>query len=556
MAEIPQVALRRPDRVMRLDRMGASHPTRLSFMRQLIRTLNSTQVNVSRELWEFDPRGYGQAVYSLEMGGFRYSLCAFSNPLDEKDRTDRVIAEAWDTTFVLRNGIPDKTQLERIRRNAVRQEAGRYGPDDLVLSRANKSVRMFELVAQNLAGGRQPDAESIRKVGYLMRTTAVYGNGKFGLADRSLYASRPALASPFQAEMLTVWLIRGFTHDLVQHVAYHRNPDDFVPLAPRVSRQLGIGNATGLGMAPFLIGHPILIHNWVLARETALARVLAIERTDSGKYQRFIELLARALTHIQEMRIEDECQRQKNAQLLHELAELESYTLSRRTDQPYPWRNLLCQSGSFSLECQELLVSLIIEPHGELVDELGLWMASEANAVFDPSMPVSLFKRVFDRNCGWIQKIDFERPEAARLFWYVSEEKLEPRLGDKARDIGSERALPLDTAHQYHDLGKALSDTDQSRTMAEFVSDYPEFRHTVRRLQTVDAFPYAEIYANLIELGMRPIELLRCKLAFFGATKFDPKSDLWTRITMYQGAPDFKSIVKTDADDWSFPAIG
>jgi hypothetical protein len=38
-----------------------------------------------------------------------------------------------------------------------------------------------------------------------------------------------------------------------------------------------------------------------------------------------------------------------------------------------------------------------------------------------------------------------------------------------------------------------------------------------------------------------PIDLLRAKLAMFGATKFDPKSDLWTRITMYQGAPAISS---------------
>ena len=36
---------------------------------------------------------------------------------------------------------------------------------------------------------------------------------------------------------------------------------------------------------------------------------------------------------------------------------------------------------------------------------------------------------------------------------------------------------------------------------------------------------------------MLPIDILRCKLSFFGATRFDPRSDRWVRICMYQDAP-------------------
>jgi hypothetical protein len=34
-----------------------------------------------------------------------------------------------------------------------------------------------------------------------------------------------------------------------------------------------------------------------------------------------------------------------------------------------------------------------------------------------------------------------------------------------------------------------------------------------------------------------PIDMLRLKLSFFGALKFDPRSDKWLRICMFQGAP-------------------
>ena len=98
------------------------------------------------------------------------------------------------------------------------QEAGRYLASELVLARANRSVRLFDQVVAALAEGRQPDAASVEATGYLMRTTAVYGNGKFGIADRDLIKGRPEAFGPFRAEMLTVYLIRLFTVDLVEHL--------------------------------------------------------------------------------------------------------------------------------------------------------------------------------------------------------------------------------------------------------------------------------------------------------------------------------------------------
>ena len=52
---------------------------------------------------------------------------------------------------------------------------------------------MFEtkivLVVQSLSEGKQPPHKLINDIGYLMRTTAVYGNGKFGIDDRKMSKS-------------------------------------------------------------------------------------------------------------------------------------------------------------------------------------------------------------------------------------------------------------------------------------------------------------------------------------------------------------------------------
>ena len=109
----PQAALRDPDEVMRLSTMGAFFPTRLSFMRTLIRRLSRENTQVTRPVWEIDENGFGRAVYSLTLGGHIYSLVAFSTPLDPERRTDRVIAEAWDTSYVLYDGTPSAAEIDR-----------------------------------------------------------------------------------------------------------------------------------------------------------------------------------------------------------------------------------------------------------------------------------------------------------------------------------------------------------------------------------------------------------------------------------------------------------
>ena len=74
-------------------------------------------------------------------------------------------------------------------------------------------------------------------------------------------------------------------------------------------------------------------------------------------------------------------------------------------------------------------------------------------------------------------------------------------------------------------------------TLAAFLRQHPEHRHTTRRVLMLRGLPYAEIHDNLLATAMLPIDILRCKLAFFGATRFDPRSDLWVRISLFQGAP-------------------
>ncbi|MEQ9490264.1 MAG: hypothetical protein RIM72_14855 [Alphaproteobacteria bacterium] len=556
---VPAIALRPPSQVMRLARMGSFFPTRLSFMPTLLREMARDEWRVTRPVCALDREGYGHVVYAVDTGSRIYSLVAFSHQLDPADRTDRVIAEAWDATFVLFDGMPDDADIDRLSRNAPKQEAGRFHPSELVLSRANRSVRIFEHVVDRLASGRQPDRKLLIEIGYLMRTTAVYGNGKFGIADRAKIEGRPELTGPFRAEMLTVYLIRCFTVDLVEHIARQRAPDAAVRLATDLKQHLGIGNATGLGMAPFLVSHPALINNWMAAREAGLAAIRSLTVVDPEKLAAFRRVFGRACRHAGEWVVDDARQAGRIAVLRRELATLQCWieTETGWLDDPHPWDALFRRAeAAFSLEGQEFLVALLLQPHGDLVDGLTDCMVAPASERLDPTMAVADLQILLQDHYGWVFEIDFGRPQEQRQFWYVSEEKAEPRLGDRYAEDGAEKEMPLAVARDVQALNNTLADAAPDQSVAAFVLKHPDYRHIIRRVQTVARHPYGEIRDNLIGEDCLPIDLLRCKLSFFGASKFDPKSDRWTRITLFQGAPFPEDLTLEAAEDWCFPALG
>jgi hypothetical protein len=100
-----------------------------------------------------------------------------------------------------------------------------------------------------------------------------------------------------------------------------------------------------------------------------------------------------------------------------------------------------------------------------------------------------------------------------------------------------------------------MHSVDNDMLVGELVLAHPQFRHIIRRIQNTFKKPYSEVQDNLLDESMLPLNLLRFKLAFFGASKFDPKSELWTRICMYQGAPMPEHLSDSGFDDWYFPVI-
>jgi hypothetical protein len=292
-------------------------------------------------------------------------------------------------------------------------------------------------------------------------------------------------------------------------------------------------------MAPFLVRHPTLLNNWMQAREEALARVRAQTLSTPETVNGLRTALKAAQDNAATWTSDHPVQQTKLVDLRRDLA-LIAAELDRFPQEERPWNRLwLWGEATLSLEGQEALLALMLEPHGALIDDLADTMAADEAAAFtlDGSVKVADFRAGLAARYGWALAQDYTAAADIARFWYVSEEKLEPRIGERFAEDGAALEQPLGVGRMAADLARALADWPGDQPLASFLLAHPEHRMMARRAQQSACATYAEIQDNLLAADMLPIDLLRCKLAFFGASHFDPRSDKWVRISLFKGAP-------------------
>ena len=548
-----KVELRNPNIIMKLSRLGSFHQSKLSFLRSFLNEFKDWEYN--RDLFELDEKGYGVAVYSFKKKDRVYSLVCFANKINDNDRSDRVIATKWDAAFTLYDGVPDKKDIKRLKKEVPKQEVGRLSYKELTLSRANRSVRIFNHVVDSLSNGVQPNEDLLKKVGYLYRTTAVYGSGKFGLADRFRIKNREEINGPFRLEMMLVYLVRQFTFDQVNHISKNKNPDNAVTLDKKICKNLGIGNSTGLGMAPFIVNHPTLLNNWILSREKALKKIREIKKVKSEDSKLFKECVKNSIKNITSWNTESEYQLGKIKLLLKDV---EKFLMFLENDfsfnEDYPFNRIyLWLESETCEECTEYVVSIMMEPFNGIIDPLIKEMSSDEEKHFNipTNRTVDELIKILETNYSNIINIDFKKKENNKKFWFISKNKEEPRLADRFDEQGAELEQPLAIARDIKKLYQKLKITEKNISIANFLINNSDLRHVVRRAFIIEKFPYSEIQDNTISEKIVPIDMLRLKLSFFGALKFDPRSDKWLRICMFQGAP-LPNELKNFDDQWVY----
>jgi len=534
-----QVRLRDPNIIMKLSRLGSFHQSRLSFLRSFLDEFKDWEYK--NDLFDLDENGFGTAIYSFKKKERVYSLICFANKISDEERSDRVIATKWDAAFTLHDGIPSKRDIERLKNEVPKQEVGRLSYKELTLSRANKSVRVFNHVVESLSKGQQPDLDLLSKVGYLYRTTAVYGSGKFGLADRFRIKNREEINGPFRLEMMLVYLVRQFTFDQVNHVAKFKNPKIAVKLDSSICKNLGIGNSTGLGMAPFIVNHPTLLNNWIMSREIALKEIREIKKVNENEIKIFNNSLKNSIKNITTWNTDSEYQLKKINSLLNNIQKFLIFIEKEfNFEIDYPFNEIyLWLEQNTCEECTEYVVSMMLEPFDRIVKPLISKMSSDEDQYF--TIPtyrtVEDLRNIIEKRYPNILKINFEKKENNKNFWFISKNKEEPRYADRFEENGSELEQPLAIARDIKKLYEVLLVSKNSLTIDKFLIENSDLRHVVRRAFIIEKFPYSEIQDNTIGEEVIPIDMLRLKLSFFGALKFDPRSDKWLRICMFQGAP-------------------
>jgi hypothetical protein len=302
----------------------------------------------------------------------------------------------------------------------------------------------------------------------------------------------------------------------------------------------------------------VLFNNWIMAREEAIARVRTIEHARPKDIALFRHVLARSDLSVSRWTSAHPIQQAKLASLRADLDALKMQVDGTVLEQDYPW-DRLCDWSQRTLgeEGQELLASLILEPYGDLVDGLAHCMSDANEDAFriDGAMPVGQVMRLIETTFGWAAKLDWSARENCARAWYVSEEKLEPRLGERFEEPIADYEQPLAPARDAAAALAVLRDWPADTPVAEVLLQHPEHRHTIRRAQMSTIAPYGEIRDNTIGADVLPIDMLRAKLSFFGATHFDPRSDRWVRICMYAGAPYPEDLSPDTADLWVYPDL-
>ena len=555
-----QASARAASIACRPQELGTARQTRHSFSRALTRFLADNGGKVTRRVWDIDSEGRGCAVYRVEVGSHVIEAVVFSQVIDEETRTDRVIAEDWDATIALVDGEASPDVVERLSGHVTRQEEGRAEDSSLIWGRANRSARFFDYMVEQLANGRQPEADAVSDAAYIMRSTAFYGNGKWGLRDFDGIDSNHPLSMPYRAQMLCAWLFREFSADLVEHVAAARG-SAAVPLDPAWRRYLGLGNATGLGMVPYVIRHPQVMDAWVAMRELPLAR--AMQQTwgpRSTEWERVRALLTRAGQYFETKKSFSTDPYPSGPELAAELEVATGWAdeyaekgqmNSAEVDRPGARLHQLCEQ--VSLELRQVVDSVLVEVDASLDADIAALMRCVDRTQLQPQMTVGELRALIDEHYGWVSEFDFTSDAETAKFWFYSENNQEPRRGERASDPGVITEHPVGIARDVAALRDSLADLDPQITVAEFLIAHNTHWGIVERVQSVAALPYAEARVNPLSADFLPLDLQRFQLALYGMENYNPQSTDWLRVTLFEGAPTVADIhAGNQVDDWLF----
>ncbi|RVV99229.1 hypothetical protein EKE94_00585 [Mesobaculum littorinae] len=538
--------------VMQPDRLSAMQPSRLSGARAFLNKMGRERWDIRPTRFDVDAEGRGTVVYSIKAPGQEFSFIGISFKPEPKGRTGRIIGRSWDMMGTLNEGPATETDIESARDELPRLYRGRATPNALIWCRSNRSMRAFGLTRDALAEGRQPRIGDLNDVCYLMRNTGLDGNGTFGTRPFPALGPDHALGRPLEAQILTAYLMREFSCDLVEHLARLQAPDTAVPLSPRIRRWLGVGNGSALGLIFYIQKHPRLIAGWIEARERAIAAALRLPATPQ-RVARLRGLIDRAATFREEDRMVYETFA-ASARVAAELRGLIPPLEALEGQGGYPLRDLAEHAARGTCpETSETLLSLMIELVPETADALAAGIAGEDEMQVDPRRTASEMLHLIEGEWTWATEIDMRAGGAMDYVWYKSESAEEPRRGLRSEVPGA-RDLGLDVAGDVQRLATDLRATAADTTMARFLLAHPGHRAMVARVQGLAGVGFHTPLANINAADFVPIALVRLmNVTVHGIDKTRDYLNRNLRGVLCHGAPTPDDLRAGECGDWFYP---
>jgi hypothetical protein len=553
--------MRTGSQLMKPESLAAIQPSRFSGARAFMNKMLRERWDISIVRFDVDANAEGTVVYSIKAPDREFSFICFSRPPSRTARTGRIIGQAWDMVGTLNEGPATDSDIESARREIPKLYTGRATHNALIWCRSNRSMRVFDQTLDALAAGHQPAVEDLSKVCYLMRNTGLDGNGTFGTRSFPSLGRDHPLGGVLQAQLLTAYMMREYSCDLVEHLARLKS-DRAVSLDPSIRRYLGVGNGSALGLIFFVHKHPRLIDAWIGARETAIAKARGLE-LDAGdaRIGKLIDLLQTAITFRLQDRMVYEAftsSAEIASDLKHALETLKVFRdggLIQGVAHATPLDTLVSSFGkTASPEALETLHSLLIELVPDEADALFTGIDAPDEFTVSPAETLASLADLIRRDYSWALATDMSAPEAYKFVWYKSETAEEPRRGAR-EEVPEALDLGLDICGGVQALMADIELVGPSTTVARLLLKHPEHRHVVARIQSLRDARFHTPHANINAQSFVPIDLVR--LMNCGIHGVDKTRDFLNRNlrgVLYHGAPTPDQIRSGFAGTWFYPS--
>lgn len=513
---------------------------------------------IERQVFELDDRGNGQARYAISTPEGSLTFLAYLREPSGKNRTGRIIGTSWDMIGALLDGVATDEQVRETEAELPRLYEGRATSNTFVWFRSNQSLRIFRSVRQSLAHGQQPDAKELSRVGYVMRNTGLDGNGTFGTIPYAGIARNHPLKTSYHAQMLSAYLMREMSADLVEELAFKDSPKTAVRLDPAIRRLIGVGNGSALGLAMLVYNRPVLVNAYISAFLDVLDHVLTTESLNTEdtfntldrllnrtiQYRSFLTTSYRFFTSNMEIvgdlrRIRSMVRAGRRGELQRNQGETTLGAIHREA------------TGRMSKEALQSFNTLLLElvpaycetagaKHLEFTEELDL----------NPSTTLAQTREIIDAHYSWATGLPLNDEPFRDRVWYQSRAAEEPRSGPR-EEVPEAHELIQSYPVEIRRLVDAIEGEDPNSTLGELLFEHPELEYISRLVLGLRSKPYAVPHADPHDTDFIPVWVIRFVNSFIhGLDRTEDFMGRDVRGIIFENAPFRDSIDTANDSEW------